>query len=73
MDTGLSETLRSVTRKPWPETKAKLGLFGIAVCRALKSNAIAIVREIPETPGACQLIGAGQGQPNRVEALKHLA
>ncbi len=69
-DAGLSETLTSVTATPWPEEKNTLGKFGIAVCRALKSNAIALVREIQ---GALQLVGAGQGQPNRIEALKVLA
>lgn len=79
-DVGLGETLKSVTRKAWPAGKDRLGKFGIAVCRALKSNAIAIVRELPPQgeaahagSGGYQLVGAGQGQPNRVEALKHLA
>ena len=72
-DLGNSETLKSMPKRAWPESKNRLGKFGIAVCRSLKSNAIAIVREIPEIPGALQLIGAGQGQPNRVEALKALA
>jgi phosphoribosylaminoimidazolecarboxamide formyltransferase/IMP cyclohydrolase len=71
-DLGNHETLKSVTKKPFPVSHEKLGRFGIAVCRALKSNAIAIVREIQGT-GVLQLVGAGQGQPNRVEALKHLA
>jgi phosphoribosylaminoimidazolecarboxamide formyltransferase/IMP cyclohydrolase len=72
-DLGLSESLKSVTRSEFPAGREKLAKFGIAVCRALKSNAIAIVRELPETPGALQLVGAGQGQPNRVEALEKLA
>ncbi|MBI2712004.1 MAG: bifunctional phosphoribosylaminoimidazolecarboxamide formyltransferase/IMP cyclohydrolase [Bdellovibrio sp.] len=72
-DTGNSEELKSVTRNSWPENKKVLAKFGIAVCRALKSNAIALVREIHTVPGAFQLVGAGQGQPNRVEALKCLA
>jgi phosphoribosylaminoimidazolecarboxamide formyltransferase/IMP cyclohydrolase len=71
-DVDLREQLRSVTKKPWPAAKDRLGLFGIAVCRSLKSNAIALVREL-EGGGGFQLVGAGQGQPNRVEALKHLA
>lgn len=72
-DTGLGETLKSVTKKTWPSEKTALSKFGIAVCRALKSNAIALVREIPGIQGAFQLVGAGQGQPNRIEALKALA
>lgn len=69
-DTGLKESLRSVTQTAFPATKERLAKFGIAVCRSLKSNAIALVRE---TQGTLQLVGAGQGQPNRVEALEKLA
>lgn len=72
-DTGLSETLKSVTKNAFPAGKTALSKFGIAVCRALKSNAIALVREIPGSTGGFQLVGAGQGQPNRIEALKALA
>lgn len=72
-DRGLDETLRTVTRAQWPAAREKLALFGVAVCRALKSNAIALVREIPDAAGAYQLVGAGQGQPNRIEALEKLA
>jgi phosphoribosylaminoimidazolecarboxamide formyltransferase/IMP cyclohydrolase len=72
-DRGVEETLTPVTKLRWPENRKPLAKFGIAVCRALKSNAIALVREIPEISGALQLVGAGQGQPNRVEALEKLA
>lgn len=72
-DIGTGETLKPVTKAPWPKGFDKLSRFGISVCRALKSNAIALVREIPDMPGASQLVGAGQGQPNRIEALKALA
>lgn len=72
-DTGTAEMLKPVTKAAWPKNFEKLSRFGISVCRALKSNAIALVREIPGMPGASQLVGAGQGQPNRIEALKALA
>ncbi|MGK5085676.1 bifunctional phosphoribosylaminoimidazolecarboxamide formyltransferase/IMP cyclohydrolase [Bdellovibrionota bacterium FG-1] len=74
-DVGLGENLRSVTTQEFSEQREGLGRFGIAVCRALKSNAIAIVRQLEGQSSfqGYQLIGAGQGQPNRVEALKHLA
>ncbi len=72
-DLGLGETLRSVTKKAFAPQLDRLARFGIAVTRSLRSNAIAIVREIPGLPGALQLVGAGQGQPNRVEALEKLA
>ena len=72
-DTGLNESLKSMTQVKWPQNMATLSRFGIAVCRALKSNAIALVREVPGQSGDYQLVGAGQGQPNRIEALKALA
>ena len=73
LDDGAPEMLNAVTRKKFSPEKAALSPFGIAVCRALKSNAIALVREVPTQPGVLQLVGAGQGQPNRIEALKVLA
>lgn len=72
-DVGLKETLKSVTRAPLKPELEEVARFGIAVCRSLKSNAVTLVRAIPGVEGGCQLVGAGQGQPNRVEALKFLA
>ncbi len=72
-DLGVGEPLKSVTQKPWPEEKNGLAQFGISICRALKSNAITLVREIHSQSGVYQLVGAGQGQPNRIDALKCLA
>ncbi|MCM2277528.1 MAG: bifunctional phosphoribosylaminoimidazolecarboxamide formyltransferase/IMP cyclohydrolase [Oligoflexia bacterium] len=72
-DVGLAEILDSVTKLPLPEDGEPLARFGIAVCRALKSNAVALVRAIPGLAGGYQLVGAGQGQPNRIEALQALA
>jgi phosphoribosylaminoimidazolecarboxamide formyltransferase/IMP cyclohydrolase len=69
-DDDLSEELKVVTQTPWGQCSSELSQFGIWVSRALKSNAIALVRE---QSGALQLVGAGQGQPNRVEALVKLA
>jgi len=73
VDLGNDEVLKSVTKVEWPKEKKQLARFGIAVCRALKSNAIALLRELHSPAGAFQLVGAGQGQPNRIEALKSLA
>jgi phosphoribosylaminoimidazolecarboxamide formyltransferase/IMP cyclohydrolase len=70
-DIGVDDPLNSVTKQEFPQDKRGLARFGIAVCRALKSNAIALVRKLPD--GGYQLVGAGQGQPNRVEALEKLA
>ncbi len=70
-DVGLDEQFKSVTEKQWTADKTPLARFGIAVTRALKSNAIALVRTTAQ--GSFQLVGAGQGQPNRIEALEKLA
>ena len=70
-DLALGESLKSVTIAPWATENDGLGRFGIAVTRALKSNAVALVRKMPDQ--GFQLIGAGQGQPNRIEALEKLA
>jgi phosphoribosylaminoimidazolecarboxamide formyltransferase/IMP cyclohydrolase len=72
-DTILGEELKSMTKIPFPDDMRPLASFGISVCRALKSNAIALVREVDNQEGEFQLVGAGQGQPNRIEALKALA
>lgn len=67
------EPLRTVTHTEFTKDKHPLALFGIAVTRSLKSNAVAFVREMVGMPGSFQLIGAGQGQPNRLDALRQLA
>lgn len=72
-DTIQGEELKSVTKEPFTEDLDGLASFGISVCRALKSNAIALVREVDNQEGEFQLVGAGQGQPNRIEALRALA
>ncbi len=69
-DVGVQEKLKSVTKIQFKESSHSLAQFGILVARSLKSNSIALVREIN---AGMQLLGAGQGQPNRVEALKSLA
>ena len=48
----------------------RLAQFGIKITKQLKSNAIALVKEFEN---GFQLMGTGQGQPNRIEALKWLA
>ncbi|MBF0442459.1 MAG: bifunctional phosphoribosylaminoimidazolecarboxamide formyltransferase/IMP cyclohydrolase PurH, partial [Oligoflexales bacterium] len=69
-DTASPEQLRSVTSKPFPEDKKPLALFGIHSAKHLKSNAIAIVAE----KDACfKMIGAGMGQPNRIDSTRRLA
>ena len=61
------EKLTCVTRKPWREDWGDLAHFGIMACKHLKSNAIALVREIE---GGHQLVGAGMGNPNRLVSVE---
>jgi phosphoribosylaminoimidazolecarboxamide formyltransferase / IMP cyclohydrolase len=70
-DTGLRETLSVKTGRELTAERESLARFGIHACRALKSNAIAIVHALSND--SFFLAGAGQGQPNRIDALKLLA
>lgn len=59
---GLEE-LRPVTERQPTTEEASALLFAIKVCKHLKSNAIALVKDQ-------QLLGMGCGQPSRVDALR---
>lgn len=69
-DIGMDTDLRSVTERPFPQEKISLAHFGIMVCKHLRSNAIALVKE---ENGTYQLVGAGMGQPNRLDSIRALA
>lgn len=69
-DTGLDTEFRSVTTKAFPADKMTLAKFGIMACKHLRSNAIALVKE---EKGNFQLVGAGMGQPNRLDSIRALA
>lgn len=69
-DRARFEKLDVVTKQKVNHLDGDLITFGIHAVRMIKSNAIAVVRRTTE--GACQLIGMGCGQPNRVVAV-HLA
>jgi phosphoribosylaminoimidazolecarboxamide formyltransferase/IMP cyclohydrolase len=68
-DFGEHEEWKQVSGLQVPAPERLLG-FGSSVVRSLRSNAIALVRETGE---GLQLVGAGQGQPNRVDAIEKLA
>lgn len=70
-DEGLDTEFRSVTRRTFPESMLGLARFGVTACKHLRSNAIALVRE--HRSGNHQLVGAGMGQPNRIDSLRALA
>ncbi|MDX9883199.1 MAG: bifunctional phosphoribosylaminoimidazolecarboxamide formyltransferase/IMP cyclohydrolase [Prolixibacteraceae bacterium] len=69
-DEGLETEFKNVTKIQFSNDKMNLAKFGITACKHLKSNAIALVTE--NTDGSFWLTGAGMGQPNRLDSLRHL-
>jgi phosphoribosylaminoimidazolecarboxamide formyltransferase / IMP cyclohydrolase len=69
-DEGADTEFKTVTKLQFPANKMNLVGFGITACKHLKSNAIAIVSE--NSDGSFWLTGAGMGQPNRLDSLRHL-
>ncbi|HKI89832.1 MAG TPA: bifunctional phosphoribosylaminoimidazolecarboxamide formyltransferase/IMP cyclohydrolase [Draconibacterium sp.] len=69
-DEGLDTEFENVTEKEFETGKISLAKFGIIACKHLKSNSIAIVTENQD--GSFWLTGAGMGQPNRLDSLRHL-
>lgn len=70
-DEGLREEFKTVTKAKFPSSLSGAARFGVVAAKWIKSNAIAIVRGLPD--GGFQLVGMGSGQPNRVDAVKRLA
>ncbi len=69
-DEGMDTQFEVVTERKFDAVKVNLARFGVTACKHLKSNAIAIVTQTPA--GAYWLTGAGMGQPNRLDSLRHL-
>lgn len=69
-DEGAAETFETVTKLQFTKQMLQLARFGVAACKHLKSNAIALVSETSE--GCFWLTGAGMGQPNRLDSLRQL-
>lgn len=70
-DEGLDAEFKSVTKRTFPKEKHALAHFGVMANKHLRSNAIALVRE--HKNGNFQLVGAGMGQPNRLDSIRALA
>jgi phosphoribosylaminoimidazolecarboxamide formyltransferase/IMP cyclohydrolase len=70
-DEGLDTEFKSVTKLSFPNEKLALASFGVMANKHLRSNAIALVRE--HKNGNFQLVGAGMGQPNRLDSIRSLA
>ena len=69
-DEGLDVEIQSVTKEAFPKEKLNLAQFGIMVTKHLRSNAIGLFRE---KNGVFQMVGAGMGQPNRINSINILA
>ena len=69
-DEGLETEFKNVTKIQFNNSKMNLAKFGLIACKHLKSNAIALVSE--NADGSFWLTGAGMGQPNRLDSLRHL-
>lgn len=65
------EKFESATKVAFPAGKKALAEFTWKACKHLKSNAIAIGAEY--APGQYSLVGAGMGQPNRIDSNQKLA
>ena len=70
-DAALMEKFESATKVAFPAAKKALAEFTWKACKHLKSNAIAIGCEY--APGQYTLVGAGMGQPNRIDSNQKLA
>ncbi|MFN9114387.1 MAG: bifunctional phosphoribosylaminoimidazolecarboxamide formyltransferase/IMP cyclohydrolase PurH, partial [Bacteroidota bacterium] len=69
-DESLQTELKAVTTKKFTLADHTTALFGVLAAKHLKSNAIALVT----SDGAItELVGAGMGQPNRLDSLLRLA
>lgn len=65
------EEIKVMSGGNWGQDRIDLAQFGIQVAKSLKSNAIVLV-ETP-TQSSFRILGAGQGQPNRIDAILKLA
>lgn len=70
-DDGIREEFKVVTKTKFSDALVPAARFGVVAAKWIKSNAIAIVRTLPD--GGFQLVGMGSGQPNRVDAVRKLA
>jgi phosphoribosylaminoimidazolecarboxamide formyltransferase/IMP cyclohydrolase len=70
-DEGVDPELQCMTQTPFPDGREELVHFGVMVNKYLKSNSVALVTE--NEKGERSILGAGMGQPNRIDALRKIA
>jgi phosphoribosylaminoimidazolecarboxamide formyltransferase/IMP cyclohydrolase len=68
-DQGISQELKSVAAKKFPEALLPVARFGLAVTKYLKSTCIGI---FGEKDGGLVVLSSGVGQPNRLDCIKIL-
>lgn len=69
-DVGIDPELVHATVLKLNSGQAEAARFGVIIAKHLKSNSIALVAQ---TPAGFELVGAGMGQPNRIDSLRKLA
>ena len=69
-DVGIDPELVHTTILKLNSGQAEAARFGVIIAKHLKSNSIALVAP---TPAGFELVGAGMGQPNRIDSLRKLA
>ncbi len=64
------DQFKVVTKSQFSEKHQSLFQFGVLACKHLKSNGVALVGQ---NANGLVLVGAGMGQPNRLDSLRLLA
>jgi phosphoribosylaminoimidazolecarboxamide formyltransferase / IMP cyclohydrolase len=65
-DSGLDENFKVVTKNSFGEKQQNMAHFATMVTKHLKSNAIALFKEVTD---GFMLVGAGMGNPNRLVSI----
>ncbi|MEY4630111.1 MAG: bifunctional purine biosynthesis protein PurH [Pseudomonadota bacterium] len=69
-DNGLDLEWFNATQAAFPPEKKRLASFSVILAKHLKSNAIVLAAK---TANGFEMVGAGMGQPNRIDSLVRLA
>ena len=67
------DQFKVVTKSQFSDKHQSLFRFGVLACKHLKSNGVALVGHCTSGANGLVLVGAGMGQPNRLDSLRLLA
>ena len=67
------DQFKVVTKSQFSDKHKSLFQFGVLACKHLKSNGVALVGHCASGAHGLVLVGAGMGQPNRLDSLRLLA